>query len=183
MKILLLYILLPIRGITQDHTLFPKVPYDNNTIIYEKIYNLDSINNKDKIFNGVKAALIQNTNYKYSKINEDRNAGNITAEINFSFSAKPGIMRIVFHATSQLSFDIKENRYRVRLYNNTAKMTAMNVTFDYDMVETYLAEKKNFEKGKWKKAKSIIVSWNSDLVLILNAFETLVSKGLNDDEF
>jgi hypothetical protein len=183
MRLILLYILLPLKSFSQTIDSLPHVPFHDGTIVYEKVYTIDSINDKNKIFNGVKSAIIKNTNYKHSKVDEDRVSGNITTKINFHFSAKPGITRIAFDATSQLSIDVKENRFRVRLYNNLASTTALGMTVTYQMAQTYVNEKQLMEKGKWKKSKSLIIPWDETLSNILLAFEQLVKDGLKDDDF
>ena len=183
MRLLFLCFLLPLNCLCQTDDPLSNVPFNDGTIIYEKVYTIDSVNDKDKIFNGAKSAIIKNTNYKYSKVDEDRVSGNITTVVNFQFSAKPGIARIIFDATSQLSIDVKENRFRVRLYNNTASATALGMTVTYQMPQTFTDEQESIKKGKWKKSKSMIVPWDAKLSIILLAFEHLVADGLKDDDF
>lgn len=176
----ILLLLLPICGICQDSS-FYKVPLNDNEIIYERVFNVDSINNKDKLFNAVKSALIKATNYKVAKVDEDRTAGSITTNISFSFIAKPGIMKLAFDADTKLSIDVKENRFRVRLYDNSAHFVLMGERLVYGMYKTYFAEKEQISKGKWKEAKSIILPWDEELRNILYGFSLMVSKGLSDE--
>lgn len=166
---------------SQEDSLFRKIPYTDNQVIYEKVFFVDSVNDQTKIFNAVKSSLIKSTNYKSAKIDEDRIAGNITADIRFAFSAKPGIAKIVFDAKSKLSIDVKENRFRVRLYDNSATFTLMGQDVFYDLTKTFLYEKDQLEKDKWKSSKSILLPWDEKLVIILYGFGSLVAKNVNDD--
>ncbi len=180
-KYFLLALLIPVCSLSQKDSLLSSVPFKEGNIIYEKVFSFDNINDKTKIFNAVKSALIKNTNYKAVKIDEDRTSGNITTEIAFDFIAKPGIMKLVLTATTRLSIDVKENRFRVRLYNNSASFILMGEKIIYEMARTYLAEKEQIQKGKWKQNKSVILPWDEKLTLILNGFALSIKDGLNDD--
>ena len=160
MKLLICVLLFPIYSLCQEDSAFYKIPLKDNDIIYEKVFTIDSISNKDKLFNAVKYALIKSTNYKVAKVDEDRTSGSITTNISFNFITKPGIMKLVFEADTKLSIDVKENRFRVRLYNNSAHMTLMGELITYQMIRTYVAEKDQIEKGKWKATKSVILPWD-----------------------
>jgi hypothetical protein len=157
------------------------IPIENGQVIYEKVFLLDSVNDKDKVFNSAKAALIKNTNYKYSKIDEDRTAGNISSEINFKFTAKAGIIALSFFAKGLLSIDVKENRFRVRIINNTASTTVMNVPVEVQMTDSYKAELDMVEKKKWKAAKSMVLPWDAQIRVILEAFGILIAQNVSDD--
>jgi hypothetical protein len=154
-----------------------------NDIVYEKVFYFDTSISKNQIFNAIKSTLITNSNYKYSKIDEDRTSGNITTVINFEFNAKPGMAKLVFNARSQMSIDVKENRYRIRFLNNTANTTVIGATINYVMHQVYIDEKKQILKNKWKESKSLVVPWHESLFFILNAFDLLVAKELKDDNF
>ncbi|MGV3594407.1 MAG: hypothetical protein ACO1NK_04120 [Sediminibacterium sp.] len=180
-RIINIIFLIPLFSFSQEDSTFLKIPYKDGSIVYENVFYIDRINDQTKVFNLVKSALIRSTNYKAVKIDEDRTSGNITTEISFAFTAKPGIARIALNATTRLSIDVKENRFRVRLYNNSAMFTLMGQAVIYDMPKVYEAEKLNQEKGKWKPAKSVVLPWNDSLSLILNSFAYVVSKGINDD--
>ena len=188
-SLLLLVLFLPLFCFTQEvelpksDTIFNQIPFSNNEIIYEKVFQIDSVNNRDKIYNSAKAALIQNTNYKYSKIDEDRSSGSITSEIVFFFVAKPGIAKLSFKAICRLSIDVKENRFRVRLYNNTSSFELMGQLISYVLRDTYLLEKERISNGKWKASKSVVLPWHEKLSNILNAFGVLVKQGMKDDNF
>jgi hypothetical protein len=169
--------------ISQNDSSFQKVPFKDDAIVYEKVFYLDSVNDQTKVFNAVKSTLIKNTNYKASKIDEDRTSGSISTQISFLFSAKPGIARLTFTGTTLISIDVKANRFRVRLYNNKSTMTIMGTLLTYDMAGTYIQESASIEKGKWKEQKSIIIPWDEKLRLILNGFPILIGKGLNEEDF
>jgi hypothetical protein len=157
------------------------VPYNNGQIVYEKVIYIDSVNDRNIVFNSAKAALIKNTNYKYTKIDEDRNSGNITTQISFLFNAKPGIIGLAFSAVSNLSIDVKENRFRIRLYNNNASLVVMNQKIDYDILSSYLFEKEKINQGKWIEKKSVVLPWDKKLNEIFLAFASLVKEGVNDE--
>ncbi len=180
MKLLTL-LLIPVFCFTQDDSSFYKIPFKENTIVYEKVFYLDSINDYNKVFNAVKSALIKNTNYKYTKIDEDRTSGNISTEISFPFSAKSGIIRVNFSAKTLLSIDVKPNRFRVRLYNNNASFIVMGETLNLEMAEAYKSEAEQIKKNKWKQQKSVVIPWSEKLELILNGFGFLINKGVDDD--
>lgn len=173
--------LLPILSFAQDDSAFYKIPFKDNAVVYEKVFYLDSINDQNKIFNAVKTSLIRNTNYKYTKIDEDRTAGNISTEISFLFSAKPGIARLTYTAKTLISIDVKPNRFRVRLFNNSASFILMGETLTYDFVKLYEAEYEQIKKNKWKPQKSIIIPWNEKLQLLLNGFGYLINTGIEDE--
>lgn len=180
MKILF-FLLFPIFSYSQiDSSLF-KVPLKDGNIIFEKVYFLDSLNNQEKVFNLVKSALIKNTNYKYSKIDEDRASGNISSSIEFLFIAKPGIAKLTFLANTLLSIDVKPNRFRVRLVNNTSYFTALGTNVNYDLTKSYNFELESFHSGKWKAQKSVVLPWIQKLDFILNGFPILIANGQKDD--
>ena len=160
---------------------FYHVPFKEGQIVYEKVFYLDTLSNKDAVFTAAKSALIKNTNYKYAEIDEDRDAGSISSEITFDFSVKPGIAKLILTAKSILSIDVKENRFRVRIFNNNASVVLLNVPVDYEMKETYKYELEQIAKEKWKSSKSIILNWHQHLTTIMNAFGILIKKNLTDD--
>lgn len=157
------------------------VPFNNGQIVYEKIIYIDSVNDRDVVFNSAKAALIRNTNYKYTKVDEDRNSGNITTQISFLFSAKPGIMGLVFTAVSNLSIDVKENRFRIRLYNNNASIIIMNQKVEYELSRNYLLELDKINQNNWVEKKSMVLPWDKKLNEIFSSFSILVKDGVNDE--
>ena len=157
------------------------IPFRDGQIIYEKVIYIDSVNNRDIVFNSAKAALIRNTNYKYTKVDEDRNSGNITTQISFVFNAKPGIMALPYTAISNLSIDVKENRFRIRLYNNNASIMVMNQKLDYELLRTYLFELDRINQNKWIEKKSILLPWDKKLNEIFTAFAILVKEGVKDE--
>lgn len=180
--LILCLLALPFCAISQDDSALFKIPYiDNNLIVYEKVFFLDSMKGKDKIFNAVKAALIKSTNYKSAKVDEDRTSGNITTNISFQFLTKPGIIKIVLDARCQMSIDIKENRFRIRLTDHTASMFLMGEKVTYSLVNSYLSEMDKKYSNKWKPAKSVAVPWHDQLTMILNGFPSLINQGLSDD--
>lgn len=189
MRNILLFILLLMIGKnsnsqTEDYKkLFDEVPIKDGAIIYEKVFNIDSVNDKDRLFNAVKATLIKNTNYKYSKIDEDRTAGSISTSITFEFSNKPNIITIYYTGVSQLTIDIKENRFRVRLFNNAQKTSVLGIEGGGTMEDIYKNEKKLFDAKKWKEKRSVVIPWHKKLSLILEAFGLLVYQNLNDTDF
>lgn len=157
------------------------IPFKDGQVIYEKVIYIDSVNNRDVVFNSAKAALIKNTNYKYTKVDEDRSSGSITTQISFLFSAKPGIMALPFTAVSNLSIDVKENRFRIRLYNNNASILVMNQKVEYELLRSYLFELDKISKNNWVEKKSIVLPWDKKLNEIFTAFATLVKEGVKDD--
>jgi len=182
-RTLVAIILQPIFAFPQTDSDFYKVPFTNNDIIYESVVHLDSVYDKNKVFNAAKSTLIRNTNYKYSKVDEDRNSGNITAEITFDFVAKPTFLKSTFNAYSRLSIDVKEDRFRIRLYGNGASIGSSESTIDLSMPIIYLEEKKQIKEGEWKEKRSLIIPWHRQLDIILQAFGMLIKDGLNDDDF
>ena len=169
------------RANSQDDSTILKMPFKDNHVIYEKVFFVDSINDQVKIFNAVKTSLIKNTNYKSAKVDEDRTSGNITTDIMFLFSAKPGIAKIILDAKSKLSIDVKANRFRVRLYDNSASFTLMGQAVLYELTKSYLYEKDQIEKGNWRQNKSVSLPWNEKLNEILNGFGSIVFKNINDE--
>jgi len=100
------------------------------------------------------------------------------------FTVKPGIAKFQFNAKSFVSIDVKENRFRVRIFRNTGKAYIMGEEFDYTMENTLQFEKDKLSAGKLKYEKSIIVSWNENIKTILNAFSVLIKDGVrNADDF
>lgn len=174
---LVLFSITPEEGICQ----LESVPFNNGQIVYEKIIHLDSVNDKDVVFNSAKAALIRNTNYKYTKVDEDRNSGSITTQISFLFNAKPGIMGLVFTAISNLSIDVKENRFRIRLYNNNASIVVMNQKVEYELLRSYLFELDKISQNKWVEKKSIVLPWDKKLNEIFSTFAIIVREGVKDE--
>jgi len=168
---------LPFESFSQLET----IPFNNGQIVYEKIIYIDSVNDKNVVFNSAKAALIKNTNYKYTKVDEDRNSGNITTQISFLFNAKPGIMGVAFTAVSNLSIDVKENRFRIRLYNNNASIIVMNQKIEYELLRTYLFELDKISQNNWVEKKSIVLPWDKKLNEIFSAFSNLVKEGVKDE--
>jgi len=183
MRILVAIILQPIFAFSQKDSNFYKVPFTNNDIIYESVVHLDSVYGKNKVFNAAKSTLIRNTNYKYSKVDEDRNSGNITAEITFDFVAKPlDFSKATFHGHSFLSIDVKEDRFRIRLYGNSASLFSEDKP-DFTMPTSYLQEKNQIKEHLWKESRSLIIPWHRQLETILQAFQMLIKDGLKDDDF
>ena len=164
-------------------SIFNSIPFKDGQIIYEKVFFIDSINNKDQIYNAAKSALIKNTNYKYSKIDDDRSSGSISCNIAFQFIASAGIVPLTYDAKSLLSIDVKENRFRVRIVNNNASVMVMQQLYEYDIIERYQYEFERREKNKWKAKKSIVLNWHEKLSLILNAFGLIIKKGITNDDF
>lgn len=168
-----------------EEKLFDSIQIKAGKIIFEKIVKLDSLNNKELVFNAAKNALIKNTNYKYSKIDEDRVSGNISSNVNFIFSAKPGISKININCHALLTIDVKENRYRVRLLNNEGSwdfsMFGVTQTTPLQIDSTYKYEKALFDNDNWKPKKSILLPWVNWLSLILEGFSTFIKDGISDD--
>lgn len=181
MKLIILMLFMPFLSFAQEDTILNRIPFKDGQIVYEKVFYLDSVNDKDKVFNAAKAAIIRNSNYKYSKVDEDRVARNITTEISFPFAAKPGIVRITLTAKARLSIDVRENRFRVRVYDNLASFILMGETVSYELLHTYSYEKEQVEKGKWRVAKSVAVPWDEKLSLIMNTFGLLIYDSIKDD--
>lgn len=188
-RLLLLFLLTPVLCFTQEAALsldsiFSTIPFKGNEIVYEEVIKLDNINDKEKVFNAAKAVLIKNTNYKYSKIDEDRISGSINTEISFSFIVKPGIVKFQYNAQSKVSIDIKENRFRVRVYRNTAKANLLGEELEYEMERTLQWEKERIANGKLKFEKSMIVPWDKNIKDILQAFSILIKEGVKgEDDF
>lgn len=186
---LALLFMLPILSFGQDEppnidSIFSTIPYKGNEIVYEEVIKLDNINDKEKVFNVAKAVLIKNTNYKYSKIDEDRISGSINTEISFSFIVKPGIAKFQLNAQSKVSIDIKENRFRVRVYRNTAKANLLGEELEYEMEKTLQWEKERIANGKLKFEKSMIIPWDKNIENILQAFSILIKEGVKgEDDF
>ncbi len=90
-------------------------------------------------------------------------------------------MKLVFAAKSRLSIDVKENRFRVRLYDNSASFVLMGEQILYELPSSYLYEKEQIDKGKWKVAKSVVLPWNEKLTNILNGFAIIIKNGISDD--
>lgn len=185
----MLFLLTPVFCSSQEAALnldsiFSKIPFKGSEIVYEEVIKLDSINDKVKVFNAAKAVLIKNTNYKYTKIDEDRISGTINTEISFSFIVKPGIAKFTLNAQSKVSIEVKENRFRVRVYQNTAKARLMGEEFNYEMEKIFQAEKERLSEGRLKYEKSMIVVWDMNLQTILKAFSTLIKEGVKgEDDF
>lgn len=178
MKVLLvLLVLSPLISFSQ----LENVPLKDGKVSYEKVIVLDSINDKELVFNAAKSALVRNANYKYSKIDEDRVAGNITTEITFSFIVNSPLGRWNYNAKSNLSIDVKENRFRIRLYNNTASFILMQQLVTYEFESAYAAQREAIAKGKYNVKKDNVTPWNSRLMGILEAFSVLVKDGIKDD--
>jgi hypothetical protein len=173
----LIFLLIPVFAKAQ----LEKVPLKDGQILFEKIILLDSVNDKNIVFNSAKSALIRNTNYKYTKVDEDRTSGNITTEITFTFLQNSVFGPWEFNAKSNLSIDVKENRFRIRLYNNTASFMLMNRLVEYEFNKTYAIQKDAIEKGNYKIKKDAVTPWNDKLLTILNAFGELVKDGVKDD--
>lgn len=178
MKILFsLFLFIPILSFSQ----LDNVPLKDGRVSYEKVIVLDSINDRDLVFNAAKSALVRNANYKYSKIDEDRVAGNITTEITFSFIVNSPLGRWNYNAKSNLSIDVKENRFRIRLYNNTASFILMQQLVNYEFESAYAAQREAIARGKYNVKKDNVTPWNSRLLGILEAFSFLVKEGVKDD--
>jgi hypothetical protein len=189
-KLIFFLLCIPFLGFSQEDqqhnidSIFSTIPFKGGEVVYEAVIKLDSINNKEKVFNAAKSVLLNNTNYKHSKIDEDRIMGSLNTEISFFFTVKPGIAKFQFNAKSFVSIDVKENRFRVRIFRNTGKAYLMGEEFDYTMENTLQFEKDKLSAGKLKYEKSIIVSWNENLKTILNAFSVLIKDGVrNADDF
>jgi len=125
--------------------------------------------------------LIKNTNYKYEKIDVDRESGNLSTEISFRFNAKPGIAVITYNAKGLLSIDVKENRFRIRLKNNTATFVFQNLSFTQDIPKTIEFENELVKKNKWKYGKSALVPWDAQLRLIVEGIGVEISQNVADD--
>ncbi|HQS23885.1 MAG: hypothetical protein B7Y11_05015 [Sphingobacteriia bacterium 24-36-13] len=178
MKVLFsIFLFIPILSFSQ----LENVPLKEGKVSFEKVIVLDSINNKDLVFNAAKSALVRNANYKYSKIDEDRVAGNITTEITFSFIVNSPLGRWNYNAKSNLSIDVKENRFRIRLYNNTASFILMQQLVTYEFESAYAVQKEAIASGKYKVKKDNVTPWNSKLLGILEAFAFLVKDGIKDE--
>lgn len=187
MRILLLLLIFPSlisaqkRKSSFSDTVLNVIPYKEGIVTYERIYFLDTVENKEKVFNAIKSALLKNTNYKQSKIDEDRILGNITAYITFDFTAKPGISKLLFNAKTILSIDIKENRYRLRLYNNTYSTMVLGYLVNSTIEQQFENEREQLRKGKWKPEKSTILNWHEVLTKILTEFPRMVNEGFSDE--
>ena len=188
-RLLLLFLLTPVLCLSQEaaqnlDSIFSTIPFKGSEIIYEEVIKLDSINDKVKVFNAAKAVLIKNTNYKYTKIDEDRISGTLDTEVSFNFSVKPSIARINMEAMCRITIEVKENRFRVRIFRNTAKAFLMNTQFDYEMEKVFQAEKERLSEGRLKYEKSTIVVWDKNIEIILQAFSTLIKEGVKgEDDF
>lgn len=191
-SLLIIFILINISNLTFSQQskiinengiqLLLKIPYKEGKIVYEKIYNFDSINNFNKIFNAAKSALINNTSYKYSKIDEDRISGNITTEINYTITNKAAI-RFNIPSKSRLSIDVKENRFRIRIFNSQGTLSALGESMPVSHEQFYEGEMQALKNGKknWKEHTSYALMWDLKMRLILEAFTIIISNGISDD--
>jgi hypothetical protein len=159
----------------------PAVPQKMASIEYEKVFQVDSATSKDQLFNAVKQALIRNTNYKHEKIDEDREAGSISTAINYSIFAKPGIVKLEWLCTSLLTVDVRDKKFRVRINSISHKTPVMGVDITATMDQVFQGEKNEFEKGKWKSTKSMIIPWDNKLKILIESFGLLISFEALDD--
>lgn len=156
-------------------------PLKDGKLTYEKVIVLDSVNDRNLVYNAAKSALVRNTNYKYTKVDEDRTSGNITTEINFIVVVPTSLGRMTYNAKSNLSIDVKENRFRIRLFNNTASFVLMQQLIVMQLDNVYLAQKELIANGKYKPKRDNFTSWNNKLNEILDAFVYLVKEGVKDE--
>jgi hypothetical protein len=162
-----------------DTSAFAEIPFFDGSITYEGIFSADDSISSQKLFNAVKRVFLNNTNYKYTKIDEDRMLGNITAEFTYTFSASPGIMELIYMANSFISVDIKENKYRLRIYRNKASTKALNVSFDFTMEEIYLGELARIkDKKKWNQERSVVLNWHTVIFKIFNSIPRKINLEL-----
>ncbi len=93
-KLFFFLLCIPFLGLSQEDqqhnidSIFSTIPFKGGEVVYEAVIKLDSINNKEKVFNAAKYVLLNNTNYKHSKIDEDRIMGSLHTEISFFFYCK-----------------------------------------------------------------------------------------------
>ena len=56
--------------------------------------------------------------------------------------------------------------------------------FEYEMEKILQAEKERLSEGKLKYEKSMIVAWDKNIEIILQAFSTLIKEGVKgEDDF
>lgn len=195
-RLLLLFLLSPLFSFCQEtlydtDSIFNTIPLKGSEIVYEEVFKLDSINDKVKVFNAAKAALMKNTNYKYTKVDEDRVSGTIETEVVFSFKTKQSVYSEMFvrptffDAKCKITIDVKENRFRVRLTDNVARAITPNTSyFNIKMEGIFLKEKEMLAEGELKYDKSLLIKWDSYLDNILKMFGTLIKDGVKgEDDF
>jgi hypothetical protein len=162
-----------------DTSAFAEIPFVDGSITYEGVFSVADSITSQKLFNAVKRVFLNNTNYKYTKIDEDRILGNITAEFTYTFTASPGIIELFYLANSFMSIDVKENKYRLRIYRNKASTKALNVPFDFTMEEIYLSElAKIKDKKKWNKERSLVLNWHTVIFNIFNSIPKKINQEL-----
>ena len=164
-----------------DTSVFIKTPFIDGKVVYESIYSLDSIINSERLFNSIKKVLLTNSNYKYTKIDEDRILGTITSEFSFNYVARPGIADVNFIGTSKMSIDVKNGKYRIRIYDNKSSWFVLNVYNEFTIEEEYRAELNRLRQGKWKLENSILNIWHQKLNSVIDGFANQVNKQLSDD--
>jgi hypothetical protein len=183
----LLILVLPIIGYSQKQTnyngkeLLAAIPYKDGQIVYESVIYLDSVNDQNQVFNSAKAALIQNTNYKYSKIDEDRIAGSLVTEIRYNVTNQASIRLNIF-AQSLLRIDVKENRFRIRITDHVGLFQLLGEQIQTSLLNFYQGEIAQIEsRKKWKYQNSYAIMWDARIKLIMDSFSVLISRGITDD--
>jgi len=174
---LLTFIFFPLLSYAQ----LENAPIKDGKLSYEKVIKLDSINDKNLVFNAAKSALVKNTNYRHSKVDEDRVSGNITTEIDFIVVVPTALGRMTYNAKSNLSIDVKENRFRIRLFNNTASFVLMQQLVSFQLDTVYSVQKELIASGRFKPKRDNFSPWNNKLIEILEAFTYLVKEGVKDE--
>jgi len=159
------------------------VPFVGNSVVYEKVFYLDSLNSKEKVFNAAKAMVIKNINYKYSKIDEDRVSGNISTFIEYSLVANTVLGKFPYSIKSKLSIDVKENRFRIRIFDNIATGVLMNTPFQVYLPTQVLYEINKLAIGEFKPKRSIVYGWDKIIRNIIDYFGVMIAEGIKDDDF
>jgi len=164
-----------------DSSFFIRAPFKNEKIVYEGIFILDSLIREEKLFNSIKKVLLTSTNYRYSKIDEDRILGTITSEFTFNYVARPGIADIVLTGKSKMSIDVKNGKYRIKIYDNKSSWDVLNVFYEFTIEEQYNLELNRLRQGKWKEEKSVLFVWDKLLSGIVSGFSYQIKKQLEDE--
>jgi hypothetical protein len=112
-----------------------KIPLKDCKIYYEQIVDVPNMT-KDQLFKNAKMWYVESFKYSKSVIqNENLSDGNITGKGNTQFTCGKSFTPTAEAAYFTIAIDIKDNKYRVRIYDIVGDPTNWQDTYDYVFVK------------------------------------------------
>ncbi len=148
-----------------------KIPTKDGKIFYEQIVDVPNMA-KEKLFKNAKMWYVESFKDSKSVIqNENLNDGNITGKGNTQFTCGKSFTPVAETAYFTIAIDIKDNKYRLRIYDIVGDRTNWQETYDYILVKN-----KTFMRSMYLR---YLTQFDAEIKRIFQSINTAIVKNDN----